>query len=127
MKPVDQTVFGYPNGNCFSACLASILELPLEEVPWFMAEGDWLSRVQEWLKPRGLYAACLLIDTTESPFYPPGWHILSGQSPRGDWLHAVVAQGTKIVHDPHPDKTGLVNHKDTLILIALDPTTCRVA
>ena len=32
MKPVDQTSFGFPGGNCFSACVASILELPIDDV-----------------------------------------------------------------------------------------------
>lgn len=30
VKPVDQTLFGRPSGNCLPACVASILELPIE-------------------------------------------------------------------------------------------------
>ena len=33
---------------------------------------------------------------------PVGYHILSGKSPRGEFLHSVVANGEDIVHDPHP-------------------------
>lgn len=31
MKPVDQTIFGKPGGNCLAACIATILELPLDD------------------------------------------------------------------------------------------------
>ena len=33
MKPVDQTRTGVPYGNCMEACFASLLEVPLLEVP----------------------------------------------------------------------------------------------
>lgn len=33
MKPVDQTTFGAPHGNCLMACVASILEVPLDSLP----------------------------------------------------------------------------------------------
>jgi hypothetical protein len=32
MKPVFQTRYDPPNGNCMAACVASILELPLDDV-----------------------------------------------------------------------------------------------
>lgn len=32
MKPVQQTRFGPPDGNCMSACVASIIECKIEEV-----------------------------------------------------------------------------------------------
>jgi hypothetical protein len=34
MKPVMQTRFGKPLGNCWAAAIASILELPLEVTDW---------------------------------------------------------------------------------------------
>lgn len=33
MKPVDQTQFGWPHGNCFMACVASIMEVGLDDLP----------------------------------------------------------------------------------------------
>lgn len=59
MKPVHQTNFQRGTGNCFAACLASILEMPLEEVPNFCHEGSdadgstWLERTARWLEERG--------------------------------------------------------------------------
>ena len=39
---VKQTKFGKGEGNCFPACLASVLELSLEEVPEIRGE-NWIS------------------------------------------------------------------------------------
>ncbi len=44
MKPVDQTTFGHPGGNCFSACVASLLEMSVDQVPYFMGHDDWFGR-----------------------------------------------------------------------------------
>ena len=51
VKPVYQTQFGMPNGNCFAACVASILELKIEDIPNFCAIGDenWLQLASNWM------------------------------------------------------------------------------
>lgn len=128
MRAVDQTVFGFPGGNCFSACVASLLEIPLDEVPYFMGEslgldgGAWWERFGEWLKPRGFYAMCFEL---KNEWRPQGLCILSGKSPRElanpHALHSVVADGDRVVHDPHPSRAGVVDQRDVVILIPLDP------
>ena len=50
MKPVDQTLFGEGRGNCLPACIASVLELPLEAVPHFVLEDDWVGALQTFLE-----------------------------------------------------------------------------
>jgi hypothetical protein len=131
MNRVDQTVFGFPGGNCFSACVASILEMDLAEVPYFMgdepdeADDKWFARLDEWLKPHGFYAMCLRAD---SEWKPKGLNILSGKSPRGvkdDDMHSVVADGTELVHDPHPTRDGLLSHHDVVVLVSIDPAEAR--
>lgn len=62
MKPVMQTMFGI-QGNCASACAASILELELDQVPNFaeLHEDDakmWYAYC-DWLKEQG-YAVILI-------------------------------------------------------------------
>lgn len=123
MKPTDQTVFGYPDGNCLPACLASILEVPLEEIPHFGDEG-WFERFNDWLRPQGLYA--YLVAWAEW-WAPEGIYILSGLSPRAEaegkeYLHAVVARGWEIIHDPHPSREGLSSRVDCTLLIPFDPS-----
>lgn len=119
MKPIDQTKFGGVEGNCFSACVASMFELPLERVPFFMVHGDkWYSVFAEWLGHRGEYPVCLPL---RDEWRPTGLYILSGTSPRGSFLHSVVARGHEIVHDPHPSRAGLLSIVDAIMIVRIDP------
>lgn len=105
MKPVDQTKFGFPEGNCFEACVASILEIPIEAVPRYPDESSWFEFYQDWIKQFGL----TLIDIDgSSGVKPQGYSIMSGMSPRGKFMHATVALDGEMVHDPHSDRTGIV-------------------
>jgi hypothetical protein len=132
MKPVDQTLFGpRPNGkvgNCVSACIASLLDLDIADVPYFMGTDDepddlWKKRINRWLAPRGFSFMHLKTDGKRFAQWPPGYFILMGRSPRG--LHAVVAKGGKIVHDPHPSRAGLKSIDGFVVLLPLDPAKCR--
>lgn len=105
MKPIYQTKFMPPKGNCLQACLASIFELPLEEVPEFDFEEGWYEQFVEWcLTEFGLQPIDISADSKY--FKPMGWHMINGKSPRGDWNHAVVAYGGEILHDPFPEGGG---------------------
>ena len=113
MKPVYQTIFGGDKGvrgNCFAACIASILELLLESVPNFCAKANWREDVDIWLADRNLfYLDCKLpgdLRDELSRFW--GYHIISGDGPRG-FRHSVVGYAGKMVFDPHPDNTGLTD------------------
>ncbi len=113
MKLVDQTVFTVPGGNCFSACVATILGLELADVPYFMGDFEesdkaaWLERFRHWLAPHGYWPINFRMMDWSPP--PEAVYILSAGSPRGDWDHSVVAAGDRVVlHDPHPSRSGLV-------------------
>lgn len=127
MKPVMQTTFGFPGGNCFSACVASLLHLPIEDVPYFMGADDkWWDMFLAWLEPRGYYAICFPLRADQAL---PGYYVLSGRSPRGTAdadLHSVVARGLKIVHDPSPEprRGELLSREDAIVLVPLDPRQC---
>lgn len=119
MMPIDQSITG-SRGNCFSACLASLLEIPdVDTVPLFLTEKtdtrpmQWMDRLDAWLARRGLYA--LHFDGGTEDALPNVFYILGGMSPRGR-PHAVVAHGREIVHDPHPDKSGLL-YADSFVLL----------
>lgn len=120
MIPIDQTVTG-PRGNCMSACIASLLHLPIERVARFIREpGDthifqWAERLDDFLEPFGLYALHFAADPERATF-PGVLHIMTGISPRGR-PHAVIGKGRRIVHDPHPDKTGLVSVDGFCLLV----------
>ena len=93
------------SGNCMSACVASLLDLTIEEVPNFrLAEDPW-NALQEWLAEMGLCA--IQVQAVPDLFRFPDIHfIVSGKSPRRNGLHAIVAknQGGEMipVHDPFP-------------------------
>lgn len=125
MIPVTQTTFGAPGGNCFSACVASLLELSIDEVPYFMGHDDWYGAFADWLKPRGLYPLTFKVRAGDDEWRPAGFHILSGKSPRGDFDHSVVAYAGKVVHDPHPSRAGLEGLKDVMVLVPFEPATAR--
>lgn len=131
MRPVDQTVFVVPGGNCFSACVATLLELELAEVPYFMGDGppdqpcNWFELFAAWLDPLGFYPLCCTLGGDDR-WRPQGLHILSGLSPRAvdlgeTWQHSVVARGDRIVHDPHPSRAGLCSRDDVVVLVPFDP------
>jgi len=102
VRPVDQTKYGRHDGNCFSACLASILELSIDEVPLFL--GPYWDDFLPWLAERRLAASLY----RRNDYIPPGYSIAGGVSKRfGDRMHACVAYAGVVVHDPHPSREGL--------------------
>ena len=115
IQPVKQITFGEGHGNCWAACLASLLHMDVEMVPNFCGDfaPDWFEKTQEWLRERGLY--CVEISLCQEHQFviplPPVHVIITGKSPRGDFNHCIVGRvdGGEIVnaHDPHPDGTFL--------------------
>ena len=103
MKPVNQTKFGMEEGNCFEACLASIFECDIGDIPVFKG-SLWFSDLQEWLYTKELY----YIEIEARTFCDlsiKGYHIINGDSPRLNCQHSVVGYNCKMIHDPHPDKS----------------------
>lgn len=123
MKPVQQTEFG-GNGNCLSACLASLMEKSIDDVPnfaeifsdinryKFTPPYTWVELVNSWLVLHG-YVLTQLVEVPEI-YYRYNlefFHIMVGVSPRGN-RHAVIGRNGKIFYDPHPDKSGLSTGHD---------------
>lgn len=107
MKPVDQEFLHDPEnnsvGDCFRACIASVLEVPVAAVPHFALLGNRWSLVAE------NYCESLGRELLWSDGKPPEklHAIVTVQSPRNtDVRHSVVYHGGEMVHDPHPDKSG---------------------
>jgi hypothetical protein len=107
MIPVYQNILTPPKGNCVAACVASILEIPLETVPNFNDYPDWWEALNWFLGLYGLYAVDVTIPPGREWFVCRGYHLINGQSPRFDCLHAVVGKDGRMVHDPFPGGTGL--------------------
>lgn len=106
---------GSRDGDCYRACVASILGVPIRSVPNFAADGqDWdemFCAARAWLRERGLgffrtYCSAgwtkekvLECFSTENSGVPI---ILMGHSgkPGSRENHAVVALNGLIAHDP---------------------------
>ena len=112
MKPVDQTKFGRGAGNCLAACVASLLDLSIDEVfdiPLGGKDPDYWEIVAGWLKPRGLALVHMDVDPEKGigPVVPWGMHYMAwGPSARG-LEHSVIYCRGQLAHDPHPDRSGI--------------------
>lgn len=125
MIPVRQSKLYLPdaihNGNCYAACLASLLELPLWMVPPFedmFGRRDYHGRVEEWLER--VFKLDLVHNEGHRVQKLPEFYIASGQSPRGV-KHSVIYSGGKLVHDPHYSDAGIAEVEWTWHLAPLDP------
>lgn len=124
MIPVDQEDFSLQRGDCLSAAVASILELPLADVPKWVADdydndaGDdsywhWWVRFLAWTKEQGIhFAECA--DWSEDidrahrePLKPGEFYLVFGPTVRGTH-HAVVYCNGALAHDPHPSRVGVL-------------------
>ena len=127
MTPVDMPILHDPEngaiGDCFRCCIATLLDLPVNEVPHF-AEKDWgktkdytwFADLTAWLATRGFaFFELGPIGDDHGKWFdglaPSGFdvhHVVSGMSPRG-FRHSVVARNGVTIHDPHPSRGGLSN------------------
>ena len=145
---VDQTMFGtdftQPDiGDCMRACVASLLAIPLSDVPnfWDLVPSDqdpalgYGPQIIAWARSRGwtrLHIDAENVTDWMRAFGCPGTlAIIGGRSPRATedraTTHAVVGQwtgvGWTLVHDPHPDGGGLVGDPTTVSLfVPFDPS-----
>lgn len=137
MIPVLQTILADPArndghaadgtpGNCYQAAIASVLDLPLHNVPHFATfTEDWCEQSDAWLRERGIARYFYTGDDLARLSYPLyvaagtdfGDAVVdrvigalgAGPSPRGDFRHVVVLdpETGHMTHDPHPSGVGL--------------------
>ena len=142
MIKINQTRFGgidkpiSERGNCFQACLASILEIPLEQafdcVP-FESDLDpeatefeqqhWYVAFNKWLEQFGLGSIYLEWQPdTPTGTELTGYHLAAVKSSmRKNGRHCVVIHNGEFVHDPNPNSK--VNSDDLLgvyLLVSLN-------
>lgn len=114
MIPVFQnrSVANDGSGNCFNACIASILERPLREVA--PIHPDHPAYWQAWYRWFGAQGLKMTMRGGRNP--PKGYSIVAGRSSRlypdghakaGQRIHhACVAFDGVVVHDPFPVPGG---------------------
>lgn len=137
MIPHTQTIFGDGTegatpGNCMQTAVASLLDLPLDDVPHFVAEPieTWWTEFLDWIFARGLrltmfedrfdeieqYRGGDLITAPLSLAPADRLAIANGMTERG-FRHSVLWQHGALVHDPHPSGAGLLDGPDEIWLL----------
>ncbi len=100
MKPTLQTTFGN-EGNCLCACIASLLEIPIDSIPNPKCH-DWQNEINKWLiANHDVYLLTARINGVLPMIFKKGLVIGVGKTPSG-LDHAVICCGDKIIFDPLP-------------------------
>jgi len=109
MNKIYQNRFGGANapdgkkGNCVQACIASILELNLEDTFDITqyGDGDFYDVLTAWLNKRGYHMICFpYLDRDNKPLNLQGYYIIGGTQITSGIKHAEVAFNGEIIHDP---------------------------
>ena len=133
MIPVTQTKVVVKNskgdtvvrGNCFAAAIASLVEVPLTDVPnvevlFYVDDVSWYGVMDAWLRANGYE---IRTNNGFDVFHKPDkfredirvdlwndlrgrYYLATGMSPRGV-MHVCIYQDGVMVHDPHPTREGI--------------------
>lgn len=98
------------HGDCYRAALASLLDMPLADVPHFVKYPDDERRAvyREFLQPLGLIPVAVPGPTFMAAIVGSGidcYHLILGKS--GGCPHTCVGLNGAIVHDPSPPMPGV--------------------
>lgn len=106
-------------GNCMQACIASLFNIPLGDVPNFAAVKNWFKVLNDFVKDRGFY----IYERHSQEGYlwiPRAYTLVAGQSSRG-CKHLVIYKNGVLFHDPHPSNEGIKTVEDIWFLVPIDP------
>lgn len=130
MKPVYQDKFVDPSvplnqqrGNCFTAVVASLLELPLAAVPNFV-EIDVLGGPNWWWLfhkyVEAFYDGTRIVECRPQSAPAGRFYAVGGLSARATVVnpihHIVIFRDGRMVHDPHPAGGGLLTYQSCWFL-----------
>lgn len=120
MKFIDQ-----PNSDtCFSACLASLLDISIDTIPKFFLDGPtvWYENFEKWAVANGY--STFAVKKTDACRIANMVGILSGPSHYSEeFEHAVIGEikiggEYSIIHDPSPQKLGLAGEPTWFVFVA---------
>lgn len=131
MRPQRQTVFSPTEGDCMAACLATLLEVDLVDIPNFCAlypADRWYCEMVEWLRGRGYGVVSFETDRPPSTYFVglpvDAVYIAGGRSPRHPGKHAVLIDGSgALVFDPHPSDAGILSLDSFDVVFKVMPKT----
>lgn len=101
MKGVKQKIVNKKTGDCFRACVASILEMPNDNKLPNAHGGDWFGAWYEFFGKMGL-----AISFDRVAIWREGYWIASVKSKNfKNTSHAIVMKGDAVAFDPSTKKT----------------------
>lgn len=132
MIPVKQTKFVFHNdngimvqrGNCFAACIASLMECPITDVlnvEELYVLPDWQIILQRWLNEHkwgwhtnmnfDYFHDKITHNSIEGDLFrkknKDELYLVSGNTVRGV-QHICIYKAGILIHDPHPSNVGLI-------------------
>lgn len=120
MTPVMQTT----RTNCVAACVASMFNLAIDQVPDFNPE-NWLEELNAWLRPMGL-ATINVTMISEAPIsgYTLGAIDAASDEFPKDWQHCVVCKDGYVYFCPIDGLEDEISTRKALeytVIYKLDP------
>lgn len=120
MTPVKQEFRHNPPetyGDCHRACLASLLDLPIEAVPHVCdtLAKEWKERERKFLASLGLipiavplYGELKNVLKVSGILNPDVEYFILGGTSKNECGHSVIANKFGIAHDPSLDNAGII-------------------
>lgn len=118
MKPVPQSKVG-ADGDCLPACVASILELPLDAVPHFNAlyRENWKAGLDRFLLDHQLCPLFIRWDDDLSAWLQKNrLHSIVTLRTAAGTLHSTVYFGAFLSHDPGAPSVEMVGDPVDVLL-----------
>ena len=109
-------------GDCYRAALASLLDMPLADVPHFVKYPEDKRRdiYREFLQPLGLIPVNIPGAEFWSVIVNTGidcLHLILGSAKDDGCPHTCVGRNGVIVHDPGPDQKGLEGEIENWMMV----------
>ncbi len=109
MTPVCQTKYGKGNGNCLTACVASILNVQISELPDFSVDNEWFDLLYQFCKDKGYTLMYWHSEALPSVLTFNAYVVMLLELDGTDETHAVVAKAVfskKVVVEKQHDTDG---------------------
>jgi hypothetical protein len=119
VTPCFQRIFEPGRGDCLTAAVASLLDLPYEQVPCWMADAfdrgrahEWHQDLNRWMATQGFLYVRLETCHLSWPWLPGALCIASMPSQRypevlhacvGTWVQEGPGVRFQVLHDPNPN------------------------
>lgn len=107
MKKLYQTKYG-EEGNCFAACVASLFEIGIDEVPFLGKDEEWEDyelRLNSFLSKFQLKITTFHLTSSDCQEFIQDFfadtYIITGYSTSINLEHAVITLNGEVVHNPN--------------------------